>query len=417
MVAGRKKAEQTARIWTRTFLYTMFITAMGGFLLSGLNSVVPLHMEATFGPGSAGFSGTLNTCFTACAVVARLGGGHLCDLWGRKKVMICGAFICAFATAAYIYASTRVALLCVFRGLQGLGYAAVCIGAQTMMLGGLPRERLSEGIGYFSVGQTIIGSVAPMIGLGILGDGRFSLTYLVFACAILSVIPAAMLCSSGAENGEETRHEEERVPAEVEQEVLPSGFLWRIFEKSAVPATVIQTCITFGTAAISILLTLFATHKGFEHVALFFTIQSFAALFARIISGRYGDKYGLLPCFAIGLALMSMSFFIIALTENDFVYCVTGAIYGIGGGIVSPVMQKQAVYRAPKKRLGAANGTFMISADLGTGLSGIVWGTCMDILGDSETFLMIGAWMALVLVCGSIYLIVNKKRERPSVAQ
>lgn len=406
----RIKAEQTARIWTGTFLYTMFITAMGGFLLSGLNSVVPLHMEATFGLGSAGFSGTLNTCFTACAVVARLGGGHLCDLWGRKKVIISGAAICALATAAYIFAATNVAMLCIFRGLQGLGYAAVCIGSQTMMLAGLPRERLSEGIGYFSVGQTIIGSVAPMIGLGILGDGRFSLTYFVFACAILTTIPVAMLCRGGERAAEEKTAEE--AAEEPEEEPATGGFIWRVFEKSAIPATVIQTCITFGTAAISILLTLFATHKGFEHVALFFTIQSFSALFARIISGRYGDRYGLLPCFAIGLALMSTSFFIIALTESDLVYCLTGAIYGIGGGIVSPVMQKQAVYRAPKKRLGAANGTFMISADLGTGLSGIVWGACMDRIGDSETFVMIGAWMALVLVCGSVYLIASRKKEK-----
>ncbi|MGM9613461.1 MAG: MFS transporter [Butyricicoccus sp.] len=392
-------AKETARIWSLTFVLTMLITSIGGFLLSGLNSVVPLHMSAL--GKSATFSGTLNTCFTACAVVARLGGGHLCDHWGRRIVMLLGTVVCALSTAAYIFCRS-VVLLMVFRGLQGMGYAAMSIAAQTAMLDVLPRDRLSEGIGYSALGQTIVGSVGPMIVLAVLGVNRFSLTYLVLACAVSAALPLAALCKTRPVR---QMQEEEPAPEQPAREEPAGNVFWRVFEKTAIPATIIQCCMTIGTAAVSILLTLFATHKGFAHVALFFTIHSFAALFARIVGGKYGDKYGLLPCFAVGVTLMSASFIILSVTTSSLVYYITGAIFGIGQGVVSPVMQKQAIINAPPDRLGVANGTFHLSADVGTGLAGIIWGAGFDYIGYDETFFLIGIWLLLVLTGGTVYLL------------
>lgn len=101
--------------------------------------------------------------------------------------MIAGGLCIAAGTFGYS-AITSFALLLLFRGIQGVGYAMMSVGASTAIIDVLPRDRLGEGIGISAIASTLAESIAPSVGLAIVMQFDFNTVFISTALVALAGI-------------------------------------------------------------------------------------------------------------------------------------------------------------------------------------------------------------------------------------
>ncbi len=100
--------------------------------------------------------------------------------YGRRRVMIGGSLLAG--VAGFLCATVdSLPTLLAFRGLAGIGEAALFVGAATLVADLAPPHRRAEAASYFSVAVFGGLGVGPIIGEAVLGDDRFHLAFLVAA--------------------------------------------------------------------------------------------------------------------------------------------------------------------------------------------------------------------------------------------
>src|SRR4051812_36299406 len=141
--------DSRARLLTPQFLT---VTASGALYFLSLGMVLPVlpqYVEGELG-GDTLRVGIAVGAFAVGAVLLRPYAGRLGDRYGRRILVIVGAFTVATSAALYPFA-TNLGILVAVRVLGGLGEAAFFVGAGTMIADLAPVERRGEAISYWSV--------------------------------------------------------------------------------------------------------------------------------------------------------------------------------------------------------------------------------------------------------------------------
>ena len=110
--------------------------------------------------------------FSLAAVLIRPRLGRFAEQHGLRTTMVLGALLAAVATAACTLINSRWGLL-PLRGLQGIGEAAVFVGAATSISDLAPPGRGAEAASYFSVAVFGGLGIGPVISESVIGDDRF----------------------------------------------------------------------------------------------------------------------------------------------------------------------------------------------------------------------------------------------------
>lgn len=389
------------RIFSLNFILIIISIFSASYALFGLNATTTLYIDS-LGSGTS-VSGVLNVCFTISACVARLIGGYATDRLSRRSVMMAGSVILSFSCAMYMFVSEIPALM-FFRAVQGIGYAAVSISATTALIDILPPSRLGEGIGISSIGSTLGNSISPAIGIALAGSLGFKSVFLTLAAVSLIALFSGLLCRYEKAPGYE-KPKFEKKPFSAPE--LLAG----LFEKSALAPALIQTVIQIGMAASYVYMSLFAMKQGYVNPGLYFTLSAVFALASRIFGGRFADRENAMPAMCVGLATAAGSFFLLTTRDSNILYYICGAAFGLGSGVVVPIMNRQAVIGVEQSRRGAASATFYISADLGAGLGGIIWGLLIENHGFKNCFLLTGIWLLFALVLSGVYFWTSQKKK------
>lgn len=385
-----------SKLFSVQFIVLFLTLFAAGYCLYCLNSTVSVYVESIGGTTSA--SGVLNTCFTVSACAARLVGGHCADRFGRKRIMIAGGLCIAAGTFGYS-AITSFASLMLFRGIQGVGYAMMSVGASTAIIDVLPQDRLGEGIGISAIASTLAGSIAPSVGLAIVMQFDFHTVFVSTALvALAGILSVFLFCNyekkmpyGVAKNGDSRHRKRGRV-------------LWQIFEKQAVLPAAVYTLFTTGFAITHVFMTLYALSSGIANPGSYFIASSLCQVFARIAAGKSADRDNVMPVVIAGGVLGCLSYLGLAFTTNGIIYLISGALFGLGNGLIGPVMNRLAVMDAEPARRGAASATYSISADIGNGIGGIIWGVLIDAVPYSTCFFIVSIWLVLALGAAILFL-------------
>lgn len=400
---------QKQRLFTPQFVVLFLALFVSGYCLYCLNSTVPLYVDSIGGAAKA--SGVLNTCFTVCACVARLVGGHCADRFGRKRIIIAGGLFIAAGTFAYS-AITSFPMLMIFRGVQGVGYAMMSVGSATALIDVLPKDRLGEGIGISAVASTVAGSIAPTVGLAIVTGFDFKTVFVttsaVAVCGVLSVL---LFCNY--EKKKPLAHAGEAVTEESPE----CSVLWRVLERKAVLPAAVYTLFSTGFSITYVFMTLYAVSSGIVNPGSYFIASSLCQVFARIIAGKVADRENVLPVVVAGGVLSCLSYLGLALTTNSGIYLLCGALFGVGNGLIGPVMNRLAVMDAEPKRRGAASATYSISADIGNGLGGMLWGALIDVVPYCVCFGIVSVWMLGAMGAAVMFLIFRSRKKEDNYGQ
>ena len=169
MQSQQKQPELFQRIWNSSFIRIIIYALLCQFTMSITNTVLPLYVINGLGR-SAADSGLLGTMFTIGSVCCRFVAGYISDRFGRRVTLMLGAGIVGISLFAMGFQTTLIMLL-VFKVIQGIGHALNSTASNAVAAEVLPRDKVGQGIGYYSLHSMLTNAIGPTLCLALMGVG------------------------------------------------------------------------------------------------------------------------------------------------------------------------------------------------------------------------------------------------------
>jgi MFS family permease len=398
------KEETRDRIWSIPFILILTISLLVSTGHYMLMSTLPLYVVRL--SGNRSMAGLMVTMLALSALAFRPYFGNLMDRRGRKLVLVVGAGL-LMATALLYNFITALSLLFLIRFFQGAGFSAHTTSSGTIVADILPASRLSEGIGYFGIANTVATAIGPFLGLySVERFGYQALFIWVFSLSLLSFLSTLLV-----------NYEKKLVlvqgpggfTAPIPKSVEKAATGWRLsfIEASSIRPSLIMFFIALTFGAIITYVPSFGIARSIDNIGIFFTVYAGAVLVSRTFSGRLADQRGFTRVLIPGMAALSLSLVVLAFSYSLPMVILAGALYGFGYGTCYPLSNAIVIRLCPKERRGAATATIFAAMDLGIGIGAFLWGWVAVAFGYTAVFL--GA-SACVLASFWVYMALVLKR-------
>jgi MFS family permease len=266
-------------------------------------------------------------------------------------------------------------LMIALRFLHGMLFGVNQTTTSTMVALLLPEDRMTSGIGMFTLGMVVSMGIAPGVGIWVMESYGYTMFFLV-AGVITSV---AFLFTFFVAR-------QPTLPPKIRaRQRGVAGFFAR---EAAVPATVILLNAS-GFGVVSTFLILHGEARNIQNVGVFFTAFSMALLVSRLVAGRYADRlparHILYPCSVLLCVAM-----VLLWSAQSLAYLIAAAVaHGICNGFAQPILQTMALLSVEPERRGVANGTYFMGVDLGNGIAPVVAGIVASFYGYGASFLFV----------------------------
>ena len=372
---------KTAKLWTRDFVIVMIACSGISFCNYFFSSTLPIYAKNM--TGTAVYAGLIMTVYTFAALASRPLTGYLNDRFGRVRMLIIGAALCAVACFLYQF-STVIVLLILFRILHGFAFGIHSTSGATVAADIIPRARMSEGLGLFGLYGTISSAVAPGIALAIIGDGddnsKFTPLFILSAgiCVVCMVLDALIRY----ERRTKVRGEDDQtMPDDVAPAngLPPKTFLG--FEAGVLLPAVIIIFVFIAFSSVASFLTLFAKERGLGNIGVFFTFSAAGLFLSRVFLGKVADRRGADILVIPALLLLVISYGAIPFVNRASWLFVIGFPIGLAQGAICPAVNMMMFRRCTHKRRGTAAAAYFSSIDLGFGLGALMFGVIEEFSG------------------------------------
>ncbi|MFK2824816.1 MFS transporter [Bacillus sp. B190/17] len=375
------------KLWTKDF-FIVFSTNLFLFLTFYLLVVIfsEYAMEKLHATQSQ--AGLASSIFILGVLISRPFAGKFLDRLGRKKMLYAGLIFGLITTALY-FEVNNLLLLLLNRFFHGVSFGIAATATNTIVVGLVPSERRGQGIGYFTLSNTLAAAIGPFLGVFITQHGSFNMIFLVcFLFAAFSFLVTIFL----------------KIPAVDQpktQTSSMSGFHIKDFiEKKAVPISIVVAIINFSYSGI---LTFLMTYSKNIHLldaaSFFFVIFALCIVASRPFTGKWFDAKGENFVMYPSLILFAVGLFLLSQAHHGFTLLLAGAFIGLGFGTLQSSTQAIAVKHVPPHRAGLATSTFFILGDIGMTTGPYILGFLLPLTGYR------GLYMAIsLLVLSSIFL-------------
>lgn len=374
-------------LWTLNFAMVCLMNLGLSMVFHSYNTVLPIYIEQ-FG-GAVKIAGLALTSLTLAAIISRPLTGWSLDKYGRKPFLLAGLLLFWLPTIIYIWMIPILALI-LFRFVQGLGWGAGHTALSTTALDIMPRERMGEGLGYYSLFNSISMSLAPALALWVIH--AFSFKELFVACTLLAlgILVAGLFVKC----------------PKIEKLQKGSGF--KLLEKAALlPATVIFF-ILFANSSVISFLALYAMDLGLKTAGVFFTAQALTTLITRPLSGLIVDRKGQRGydlCVMTGSVAVIIAILIMVNISTTLHLVIAGLLYGLCTGFLQSTILIITVRSVPPQKTGTANATYWTALDMGVALGSLFWGFVAAALGYRLMFTL----TLIPIVIGLVIYLLNRR--------
>jgi MFS family permease len=315
---------------------------------------------------------------------------------GQTRLLYIGSLLSVILIFAYFFAGNTWLLLAV-RFLHGAAHGTTAIATGTIVAGVVPRERYGEGIGYFTLGQTLSTAIGPFVGLTLIRHGGFNTIVTVGAAlaavALFSIplihVPNLVLTT--------------------EQIADNKGFGLRTYiEPKAVPVGLAIMLSYLCYSSLSSFLALYSEKIHLTTAAGFFFIVYAVMIFlSRPIVGRRFDIKGENSVMYPGVAVFALGLAVLAVAAHAAVLLLAAAIVGLGFGAIQACGRALIVRLTPAHRMGQGTSTFYIFGDTGLGLGPLLCGLLIPLVGYRW---MYGAMAAVAVLSLVLYHALHGRR-------
>jgi MFS family permease len=376
-----KTPEENERLWSRDFIKLTLALFLISTAFYFLLPTLPVYVIEVMGVTNKQV-GLLIAIYTLAAIIVRPFAGMAVDLYGRKTILISSVIVFTLVFLGYPWIGLFIPLL-FLRFFHGLSWGVSTSAVFTTIVDIVPIRKRGRGLGYSGLSFNLAMAIGPVIGLAVMGKGRFTAMFLsAFAIAVAGSVIFTMVSYPRFSK--------------------PHGlkFNWKgMIAKRSVPVTlnVLVVTITFG--GVLTFLSLYASELGLASMSgPYFTIMALGMGLARVFGGQVFDRFGPRTIVIAGLFLAMTGFFLMARLPYCSCFLASSFTIGVGLGIVVPIFQSMANNMVPRERRGVANSTFLLGLDLGIGVGSIFSGFIADIFSLSASYLFSVGIIALSLI-------------------
>lgn len=367
-------------LWTTNFVLLTAAATLFYLVMFGLTPTLTLFAQ-TLGGGPA-VGGLIVMAVTLGQVLPRVLFGNWADSWGRKPVFLLGIAIIALVSPCFGLVLS-VAAVMGLRFLQGVGFSAASTGGNTLAADLVPAARRAEGIGYYSLSNTIGMALGPGLGLYFYeAYGPWGLFLAATAGGLLGVAIGALV---GRNSNTST---------------VPAAAVTQTFtlEKSVLPVCLVLFFLVLPYGAVLGYVASFGAERGVHNIGLYFSAMAAAVLLVRLTTGRLSDRHGIAVVLVPALLLMAAGLGVLFWADGLGVFLVSAVLFGLGFGSVYPLLQTAAMALSPEHRRGASNALLLATMDIGIGLGALVTGIGIAAFGYSLAFSCTAGFVGLGLV-------------------
>lgn len=374
-----------APLWTKDFIRISLINV---FLFIGYQlqlSTMPVYLHEL--GGSDYIVGISTSIATLAALLTRPFAGAAIDDLGRRKLLLIGILLIMFALLLFT-AFKLIAIILIIRFIFGMGWGISTTSSNTIATDIIPQSRFGEGIGYFSLSQSLSLALAPIIGLSLMTSIKFEgLCVMSIGLLIISIFISFFINYKKSEK---------------------KKTVFAPYEKRAIKPAIIMIFVGSGIGSTLGFAILYGNSMGFRNVGLFFTFYATTLFITRPLVGRLIDKFGFSAAMIPGFIGFITSFFILYFSKSEAGFFAAAMIQGISYGSLQTSLQSMAVVNSPVNRRGAANATYFTGFDAGIGTGSLVAGALASNFGYSTMF----GFMSISILIGMFIYIFTLKIDR-----
>jgi EmrB/QacA subfamily drug resistance transporter len=242
---------------------------LGPFMMSSVNVALPA-IQKTFAMNAVEMS-WVATAYLLSMAAGLVPAGKIADIYGRKKVFICGVALFTLASLLLAYAPTTQWFI-ILRLIQGLGAAMHNTTAMAILTSVFPPQRRGQVMGVYVAAVYIGLSVGPFFGGLLVQHLGWSSIFLLIGPLGLAAIAATIIYLKG--EWAEARGERLDVAGSIIYVVAITALVYGI---TRLPDLISYGIIIAGVAALVVFVRLqqWISHPVFD-VSLFQTNHAFA---------------------------------------------------------------------------------------------------------------------------------------------
>ena len=389
-------------LWTRSFVIISLVNFLNSVVFLLLMIVMSKVATDRFGvsPAVAGLSASI---FVMGSFVTRPFLGKRIHDIGQTRLLYIGSFL-SLALILVYFVANGTGLLLVVRFFHGAAHGTTALATGTIVAGTLPRERYGEGIGYFTLGQTLSTAIGPFFGLLLIRHGGFN--PIIITCALLAALSLVVIPLLRVADLKLT----------AEQAIETKGFkLSNYIEPKAVAIGVTLMLSYLGYSSVSSFLALYSEKINLTTAAgVFFIVYAVMIFFTRPLVGRRFDVKGENSVMYVAIVVFAAGLAILAIAAHGAVLLLAAAVMGLGFGTIQACGRALTVKVTPLHRMGQATTTFYLFGDTGLGIGPLLCGLLIPLTGYRG---MYGIMAGVAFVSLPLYHVLHGRRAGARPAQ
>ena len=321
--------------------------------------------------------------FGIASLVGRPLAGALSDVWGVRRVLLCGA-AALMVGAASMSVVTGFVPLVGLRLLQGLGYVCFTTAATAHVAELAEPARRGQMLAWFGAAANVAMTLTPATveaSLPVLTvRGAF---WLVAVLATVSALLVLRLHSTAKQIAATTRWQD--------MLAIPRS-VWLPMILSAVAGCAFGAFFQF--------MPLLVERRGEVSAGLLYTSYGIAIITTRLLTGRFIDQAAPHIILRVSFLASALGLLLLAATSATPALIMAAMLIAAGGGTQTPMLIRIHVERTPETARGRAVAWYYLGFDLGIGSGAWLLAPALEWLGISMMFLV-----AVTVVCVGIALV------------
>ena len=366
---------QVERLITAPFLAVTAVTLLF-FLYVGIQvPLIPRLIEDQLG-GTEFDIGLNLAVFSISAIAVRPLLGPWGDHYGRRVLMIGGAFVAGIGVLLAAFVTNRWLLL-PLRAVCGVGEGALFVGAATMISDLAPPHRRAEAASYFSVAVFGGIGIGPIIGETLASDDDFTRGLVVAsACAF-----AAGICAFIVPRGGTAHAAPGGLPA-----VVTDGPQHRFHRAAIKPGMVLALGIA-GFATFNAFIPDHSRDVGLSGSKWVFATYSVVCLVVRLLCAKVPERLGLARTVSIALSFLASGLAVLVAVGTPAGVFGGAALVGLGMSFIYPALMAMTVNAVPEHERARVISTFTMFFEVGSAVGGLLFGFVAELTSKSGGFL------------------------------
>lgn len=346
-------------------------------------------------------AGALAGIYSIAALTIRPFGGFITDVFDKRIICIVSTAMICVAMLGYSFA-TDIASMFVVRALHGIAFGINGTVNIAILYDYVPKQRLAEGIGYYSLGQVVSQVCGP--GFGISLKDRFGYQKLFFGIAIMTMLAVCLLFMT----------EKRDMPMRRKDVHLSVG---KLISVPCIVYALIGGLFSLENGIINSFLLLLANERKIEGISLFFTFNAIVLFVIRMSVGKIIDRHSLSLIVNISLITSVAAMAAVGAGQCLWVMLAAAILKAVGQGSGQISLQSACMKKVDALSVGIATSTFYIGADLGQGIGPIICGEISGRFGYKAMFYFVALMIFVAMLGFNLYQRNDQKSGEGAGAQ